>query len=103
MDGDLEEAESSEEDGGDSDLFAGNCVGSVHTRATMPTEGERAWAVHSFRFSPADLGVPAHRPRRYTLCLLDRSVRCMKGVDFRAAFFAKMVLDGSVYLPKKGV
>jgi len=95
------QAESFEEDEG-SDCFADNCSGMVHTTVATPTTAERPWAVHSFLFSPTDLGVPAHRPRRYTLCLLERAARCIRGVDFRSAFFAKVLLDGSIYLPKKG-
>ena len=60
-------------------------------------------AVGSAVFSPADLGIPTHRPRRYTMVCPDRASRLFGVIEFSEALlgevcFRQIHLRGSIYL-----
>lgn len=59
---------------------------------------EKSWTIFSTRFCPTDLGVPVVRNRRYSMCLRKAITEQLDDVNFKEAFFANMMLQGSVYM-----
>ena len=56
------------------------------------------WNIQSFVFSPVDLGIPASRTRRYTICMLQNSAKLLPEASFEQAFSAPRVAGCEVYL-----
>ena len=56
------------------------------------------WNTQSYVFGPTDLGIPAARARRYSICVRSGSAVFMPGAEFGEAFFAPLISTGKIYL-----
>ena len=74
---------------------------SIHCKDVADDESYKGYGVLSNCFSPADLGVPASRPRRYSKfkLLTDGEVVTMKcSLCFEGLFYRQLHLNASIYL-----
>ena len=74
----------------------GQQLKSVYARP-VPLSALPHYEAHSEVISPVDLGIPAARPRRYTVLALSPFVR-LPALSVRTAFFRTLELDARVFL-----